>query len=295
MATDNSSVFESIEKRAKAATKTAEDKPAPAKVVQLPLWPEPVRAVPNGVLRSALFGAVAKGRRRFIDNQEIAAIDGVSVVYRGDRLDQGDLDAWEAVLHAVRSQELGSECHVSSYTLLKLMGVADTGKYRKILYNRIARLTGGMLTLKQGSKTYMGHLINWAAKDEDTQHWAIGLNPKLSALFESDQYTLIEWGVRSDLSNIQLAQWLRGFYSSHAKPFPIKIETLHKLCGSETSDMWKFAQLLRKALDALTAAYQAHGQDFSYTINRGLVSVVREASKSQRKHLTKRGRKPKAV
>jgi len=26
-----------------------------------------------------------------------------------------------------------------------------------------------------------------------------------------------------------LAQWLHGFYASHAKPFPIKIETLHRL------------------------------------------------------------------
>ena len=32
-----------------------------AKVVKLPLWPEAVRAVPNGFLRSALFGAIAKG------------------------------------------------------------------------------------------------------------------------------------------------------------------------------------------------------------------------------------------
>ena len=32
-----------------------------AKVVQLPLWPEPVRGVPNSVLRSALFGAAAGG------------------------------------------------------------------------------------------------------------------------------------------------------------------------------------------------------------------------------------------
>jgi hypothetical protein len=41
--------------------------PLPKNVVQLPLWPEPVRAVPNGFLRSALFGAIAKGRRRYID------------------------------------------------------------------------------------------------------------------------------------------------------------------------------------------------------------------------------------
>ena len=40
--------------------------PLPKNVVQLPLWPEPVRAVPNGFLRSALFGAIRKGRRRYL-------------------------------------------------------------------------------------------------------------------------------------------------------------------------------------------------------------------------------------
>jgi hypothetical protein len=32
----------------------------PAKVVKLPIWPDAVRAMPNGVLRSALFSAIRK-------------------------------------------------------------------------------------------------------------------------------------------------------------------------------------------------------------------------------------------
>ena len=71
---------------------------APAKVVQLPLWPEPVRAVPNGFLRSALFGAIAKGKRRYIDGEQLAALDGIEIRYTGQRLDQGDLDV---ILHSV--------------------------------------------------------------------------------------------------------------------------------------------------------------------------------------------------
>ena len=36
----------------------------PAKVIQLPLWPEPKRGAPNAVLRGALFAAIqGKGRR----------------------------------------------------------------------------------------------------------------------------------------------------------------------------------------------------------------------------------------
>ena len=67
-------------------------KPLPKNVVQLPLWPEPVRAVPNGFLRSALFGAIARGKRRYIDGEQLAALDGVEIRYKGQRLDQGDLD-----------------------------------------------------------------------------------------------------------------------------------------------------------------------------------------------------------
>ena len=66
--------------------------PLPKNVVQLPLWPEPVRAVPNGFLRSALFGAIRKGRRRYLKAEQLAALDGIEIRYTGQRLDQGDLD-----------------------------------------------------------------------------------------------------------------------------------------------------------------------------------------------------------
>ena len=94
-------------------------------VVQLPLWPDKVRAVPNSFLRSALFGAIRKGRRRFIKGEPLAALDGIEIHYTGERLDQGDLDVWEALLHAVRDQNLGNECRVTSYALLKLMGKTE--------------------------------------------------------------------------------------------------------------------------------------------------------------------------
>lgn len=50
-----------------------------ATVIQLPIWPEPVRAVPNGFLRSALFGAVRKVRRRYVKGEQLAAVDGVQI------------------------------------------------------------------------------------------------------------------------------------------------------------------------------------------------------------------------
>lgn len=276
----------------KKAQQRADSTPAPAgaakakgNVVQLPLWPEPVRAVPNGILRSSLFGAIKKGPRRYMDKELVAAVDGVEIRYTGQRLDQGDLDVWETVLHAVRLQELGSECRLTAYALLKLMGKTDTGKNRVTLQNRIERLVANALTVKQGRYSYMGNLIAGAIKDEDTQEWVIELNPKLRPLFAADQFTQIEWAVRHALDGHQLAQWLHGFYASHAKPFPFKIETLHSLCGSEQGVMSDFAKKLRKALDAVAEASKDHGEGFSYEIIGDLVHVDKRGSGPQRRHV----------
>ena len=277
-----------------AARKVAEAKTeAKTKIVQLPLWPEPVRAVPNGFLRSALFGAIAKGRRRYINGEDLAAVDGVTIRYKGERLDQGDLDVWESVLHAVRLQELGSQCRVTSYALLKLMGKTDTGKNRTTLHNRIERLVANAVTVKQGRYTYIGGLIRFAAKDEETQEWVIELDEKLRPLFAGDQFTQIEWAVRHALDGQQLAQWLHGFYATHAKPFPMKVETLLNLSGGENADPYSGKQKLRKALDAVAEASAAHGEGFSYEIRGDLVHVEKRASGPQRRHLAKKASKPR--
>jgi hypothetical protein len=262
--------------------------PLPKNVVQLPLWPDPVRAVPNGFLRSALFGAIAKGRRRYINGEDLAAIDGVTIRYKGERLDQGDLDVWESVLHAVRFQELGNQCRLTSYSLLKLMGKTDTGNNRVTLQNRIERLVANALTVKQGRYTYIGSLISFAAKDEDTQEWVIELDPRMRPLFAVDQFTQIEWAVRHELNGSQLAQWLHGFYASHAKPYPMRTDTLLKLSGSDNASPTSARQKLRKALDAVTKASEVHGETFSYKINGDLVQVEKGTGNAQCRNLAKK-------
>lgn len=262
-----------IQARAKRGTGR---KALPKNVIQLPVWPQAVRAVPNGFLRSALFGAIGKGRRRYINGEDLAAIDGVTIRYKGERLDQGDLDVWESVLHAVRLQELGSECRLTSYALLKLMGKTDSGKNRTTLQNRIERLVANAVTVRQGRYTYIGGLIRSAAKDEETQEWVIELDEKIRPLFTADQFTQIEWQVRHALDGQSLAQWLHGFYASHTKPFPMKVETLLDLSGSENTEPRSSRQKLRKALNALTDTSEMFGEKFSYEIRGDLVHVDKQ-------------------
>lgn len=71
----------------------------------------------------------------------------------------------------------------------------------------------------------------------------------------------------------------------------MKVETLHKLCGSEASQMKHFKEKLIKALNAVTEASTTHGQLFSYEIIGDLVHVSKKASLTQEKHLATKAKK----
>ena len=277
-------------RRAEGALAPAEPAPAPAPKkaapVRLPAWPDAVRAVPNGVLRSALFGAIGRGPRRYIAGEDIAALEGVTIRYKGERLDQADLDVWATILHMARSQDLVDECRITSYALLQILGKTDTGGNRKVLETRIERLVATSLTIKQGEGCYMGSLVR-NAKRGSAQEWVIKLESEIVALFAGSTFTQFDWSVRQSLDGQQLAQWLHGFYASHAKPFPYKVETLLKLSGSENDNPRSARQKLRKALDALAEASEANGEGFGYEVKGDLVHVQKRPSGTQRRHLAK--------
>lgn len=281
------------ERAAQAQARAAGPAGATVQLPPLPLWPDAVRAVPNGILRSALFGAIKKGARAYLERQEIHAQEGIRIVYTGARLDQGDLDVWETVLHTVRLQALGDECRVTAYQLLKVLGKTDTGINRETLDRRLSRMKATGVDVTVGRYGYEGSLIDEVYRDKETRQYVIRLNPKLSALFAADQFTQIDWTVRHALDGKPLAQWLHGYYASHAKPYPVNVATLLKLSGSENEDPSSGRQKLRKALDAVTEASAAHGEGFSYEIRGDLVHVEKRASGPQRRHLAKKASKPR--
>lgn len=277
--------------RAKAAAvleKPAEDMSSASMAVQLPIWPEVVRGVPNGVLRSALFGAIKKGARRYMEGEKIAALDGIEIRYTGQRLDQGDLDAWESVLHIARLQAMGEQCRFTAYAMLKLLKKTDTGSNRNTLHKRLMRLKANAVEVQQGRYSYAGSLIDDVYRDTETHEYVLILNPKLRALFAADQFTQIDWTVRHALDGQPLAQWLHGYYASHAKPYPVNVQTLLKLSGSENLEPRSSRQTLRKALDALANASEANGQMFRHDVRGDLVHVQKLASGTQRRHLAKK-------
>ncbi len=254
----------------------------------LPNWSNSVRRVPNVALRSALFGAISKGHRPFLERANINALGGISLLYTGALLDQGDLDVWETVLHLTRLQELGSECRVTAYRLLKELGRTDTGKNRAILDRHLSRMSATALQVRVGEHSYEGSLIHEVYRDHETRTYVIRLSPNLRVLFLADQFTDVDWAVRQKLHGRPLAQWLDGFYATHASAYDLKIETLHRLCGSRAICLADFKKDLRRALDAVGKARAAAEQPFSYSIEGNLVRVKITPSPSQRRHLARK-------
>lgn len=281
---------------ARAARQEAREHPPGAALtdtaVRLPAWPDGARGVPNGFLRSSIFGALGKSKRkrRYMQGELVAALDGVEIRYTGQQLDQGDLDVWQTVLHIVRLQKMGERCNFTAYAMLKLLGKTDTGSNRDTLNKRLMRLKANGVDVKQGRKSYVGSLIDEVYRDSETHKYVLVLNQKLHALFAGDQFTQIDWAVRNALDGHPLAQWLHGFYSTHAKPFPMKIETLLGLSGSENTEPRSSRQKLRKALGAVVNASAAHGVGFGFEIHDDLVHTQKKAVGTQLKHLKKAAR-----
>lgn len=252
-------------------------------VVQLPLWPEPARGVPNSTLRGALFAAVQGKGRQVFKREILASQKGITIRFTGWQLDQSDLDVWEQCLHLARMHPLGTRCDFTANAFLKALGRKTGRSQHEQLKDNFARLSGAVVEITDGRKTYFGPMIEGGIRDETSRRYVVNLNPQIIALYGTGMWTAIDWQQRHQLTRKPLALWLHGFYASHAEPFPLKVATLHELSGSQTKRLRKFKENLKAALDDL----QAIGVITSYQIEGDLVSITRHPSDSQRRHLAK--------
>lgn len=252
-------------------------------VARLPMWPNAVRGMPNAVLRSALFGAIKRGKRAYQDGVKKASIEGVTVIHTGPQLDQADLDVWEHCLHLARTNGLGEKIHFGIGYFLTDIGRSTGGKDFEWLKGAFRRLSSSVVEITDGKKTYWGAMLYRGTRDEETGMHVIEMNPDIVKLYGADGWSSIEFTARRALKNRPLAQWLHGFYSSHARPFGFKVETLHRLCGSEAKLLKHFRSELRDALSHL-----AEVTKWTCEIDENdVVNVTKTPTLSQRRTLKK--------
>lgn len=254
--------------------------------LSLELWPDRVRGVPNAALRGSLFG-VSKVRSTAKKRTLIAAVSGIEIRFKGERFNQLDLDTWEMLLHLAREQPLGNRVAFQANAILKALGRKTGGDQHEQLKEEISRLRSGTVEIKwlEEKKTFGGGLISNYFRDDATEEWIVTFDEKMLALYDGG-YTHVNWEQRQALRNDSLAQWLHGFYASHAEPFPYKVETIKTLCGSTVARLGDFRKQLRTALTAMKET----GAITAWEIDKksDLVQIAKVPSLSQQKHIKKR-------
>lgn len=253
-----------------------------AKLIQLPIWPEMVRAVPNSVLRGSLFAAIHGRYAKQCKREVLHNSEQLKIVYTGERLTQADLDVWEYSLHLARQQCLGHKIYFSERSFLKGLGRNTGKKDHEWLKNVFAKLGASWTEISHNGKTYCGGLLEEAYRDDDTDNYVLIINPKMARLYDAG-HTYIQWEERQKIGNLKpLALWLHGYIGTHAKWYPHKVKTLKDLSGSETRQLKHFKQSLKTALDHLKKLKIIN--DFRID-EKNLVYLTRDITKSQQKYL----------
>lgn len=238
-----------------------------AEIIQFPLWPEPERAAPNAFLRSALFGVVKKGERRYSKQEKLAAWPDTELAFTGEQLDQYDEDVWMQLvhLHRVQGVQPGRPIYVNAKArgFMREFGRGKGGSNAaKAFYDSVVRMEACAIHLTQkidGREVeYISSLVQKAARLKGEERWAITLNPDLLPFFASGHHSRFDWEARLELKT-DLARWLQGYVASHQAtpkhPHRIAVGRLYELTRSMTQ-VKDFRWKLKKAMAELERAKQ---------------------------------------
>jgi TrfA protein len=190
---------------------------------------------------------------------------------------------WEQVLHLARQHPSGTVCHFKGGAFLKAIGRSAGKDNYKWLATVLTRLTACEVRFKRPGYIYGRGLIASYDIDKHTGLYRISVDPDTAKVYAAG-WTSVDWQQRQELRAKPLALWLHGYYATHAKPLPVKVETLRNLAGSKAKTLYHFRAALRQALDELKVI----GAIASWKIiTADLVTVDRgdAITASQRRHL----------
>lgn len=231
-----------------------------AHVIQLPLWGEDKRGIPNEVVRSALFNARnKKQQRQHYKDVEIAIIGEGRLTYRGEELRQEDENIWLQIMHLARERPLGEWVEFSPYAMLKTLKWFKT-KPSALHYQRLRESLGRMQAtalgvyskrLGRGCSISLVRKFEWLDEHKNPlPQWRVWIEPEMQALFGDVHYSALEWEQRLALPT-GLATWLHGYYASHRAPYPIKLNTIQDGSGITVKETKALKRLVKNALEEL--------------------------------------------
>jgi len=239
------------------------ERPSLFSAVQLPIWGEAQRGLPNSLARGALFTSVRDNSTRlYFEGAPVATLSGIELHYRGQELRQDDASVFMTILHLARHFPLGQEIPFTAYSMLKELGWSINSKEYQHLRQCIDRLsaTSVRVTADRGRTGYGGSLVRqfvWRdSAGVQLSHWKVWLEPEIVRLFGEQAFTIFEWGQRRLIGGrASLALWLHSFLCTHAEPIPMSVEKYHQLSGSKSKNLFHFRARLILALQKLKDAH----------------------------------------
>jgi hypothetical protein len=128
--------------------------------------------------------------------------------------------------------------------------------------------------------TFVGGLLSKYVREKSTKLYKVAFSKEIRALFAPACWTRLEWQERQDLKGQPLAQWLHGYFSTHAEPYPVSVKFLHEKSGSPTKLLKHFRTELKNALAVLEKRL-----GWKAAWNGDLITMNRPPSSSQVRHL----------
>ena len=209
-----------------------------AKPKYLPEWPDGQRALPNEILRSALFTCRNRNVSRvFMKEAEIAVIGDGQVIYRGEELRQDDELVWMHLMHLTKKIPLGECVEFTPYSFIKALGWPIKGQNYERLRTCLSRMQATALRIQSKrlqcfvSISLIQKFLSRNEQNENLSRWQVWVGKEMQLLFDEEFLTRMAWDTRRSLPD-GIASKLFGYWASHRKPYPVKVETLLKLCGS---------------------------------------------------------------
>jgi len=210
-----------------------------AKPKYLPEWPEAQRAMPNEILRSALFNCRnRKQPRQLMRDAAIAVIGDGQIVYRGEELRQDDELVWLHLVHLVKKSPLGECVEFTPYSFIKALGWPVKGQSYERLRVCLSRMQATAIRIQSkrlGCFISVSLIQMFRARNEKMENlsrWQVWLCKEMLQLFDEEFLTWVNWEIRRSLPD-GIASKLFGYWASHREPYPVKVSTLMRLCGSE--------------------------------------------------------------
>lgn len=223
---------------------------------QLTFWPDEVRALPNPMLRSALFAVIRPGRRGHLKQKLLSSRRDVRITFTGQQLDQADADVYMQLLHIARLHPIGDIIHINRAEILRAIG-RSTGETAYLwLESVIDRLFGGYMDIETKHYKFSLRLIADRLLDKKNGEYWFKMDARTVDMFRGDQLTYIDMDKRRALGrNANLAKWLLGYASTHKAAMWHRIDAqyLREWSGYEGTRDNKWRESLVLALNKCMA------------------------------------------